>query len=122
MPLSRVISHAAMATSKPYSYPTDDCVDSVDTLLGGARALLKSSGEMTEIMTAMSQNAPLALSLQYNRDLHCIEHDSKTYYSLSYVCIRKSTCRVLCLLLHSMIIIVVVAIVACVVLILAVVT
>ena len=69
MPLSRVISHAAMATSKPYSYPTDDCVDSVDTLLGGARALLKSSGEMTEIMTAMSQNVSLALSLQCNRDL-----------------------------------------------------
>lgn len=52
---------------------------------------------------------------------HCIEHDSKTYSSLSYLCLRKSTCRVLFLLLHSMIIVVVVAIVAFVVLILAVV-
>ena len=55
-----------MATSKPYSKPTDERVDSVDTLLGGARGLLKSSGD---IMTAMSQNASLALSLQCNRDL-----------------------------------------------------
>ena len=55
-----------MATSKPYSYHTDERVDRVDSLLGGARALLKSSGE---IMTAMSQNASLALSLQCNRDL-----------------------------------------------------
>ena len=52
---------------------------------------------------------------------HCIEHDSKTYSSLSYLCLRKSTCRVLFLLLHSMIIVVVVAIVAFAVLILAVV-
>ena len=52
---------------------------------------------------------------------HCIEHDSKTYSSLSYLCLRKSTCRVLFLLLHSMIIVVIVAIVAFVVLILAVV-
>ena len=55
-----------MATSKPYADPTDERVDSVDTLLGGARALLKSSDE---IMTAMAQNASLALSLQCNRDL-----------------------------------------------------
>ena len=55
-----------MATSTPYTYPTDERVDSDDTLLGGARALLKSSGE---IKTAMSQNALLALSLQCNRDL-----------------------------------------------------
>ena len=59
-----------MATSKPYSYPTDECVDSGDTLLSGARALLKSSGD---IMTAMSQNASLALSLQCNRDLNRVE-------------------------------------------------
>ena len=52
---------------------------------------------------------------------HCIEHDSKTYSSLSYLCLRKSTCRVLFLLLHSMIIVFIVAIVAFVVLILAVV-
>ena len=52
---------------------------------------------------------------------HCIEHDSKTYSSLSYLCLRKSTWRVLFLLLHSMIIVVVFAIVAFVVLILAVV-
>ena len=58
-----------MATSKPYSNPTDERVDSFDTLLGSARALLKSSGE---IMTAMSQNASMALSLQCNRDLKCM--------------------------------------------------
>lgn len=52
---------------------------------------------------------------------HCIEHDSKTYSSLSYLCLRKSTCRVLFLLLHIMIIVVGVAIVAFGVLILAVV-
>ena len=62
-----------------------------------------------------------------NSCCHCIEHDSKTYSSLSYLCLRKSMCRVLFLLLHtvhrvhSMIIVVVVAIVAFVVLILAVV-
>lgn len=56
-----------------------------------------------------------------NPRCHCIEHDSKTHASLSYLCLRKSTCRVLFLLLHSMIIVVVVAIVAFVVLILAVV-
>ena len=55
-----------MATSKPYADPTDERVDSVDTLLGGARALSKSSDE---IMTAMAQDASLALSLQCNRDL-----------------------------------------------------
>ena len=56
-----------------------------------------------------------------NPGCHCIEHDSKTYSSLSYLCLRKSTCRVLFLLLHSMIIVFIVAIVAFVVLILAVV-
>ena len=66
MPLSHDISHAAMVTSKPYADPTDECVDSVDTLLGGACALLKSSDK---IMTAMAQNASLALSLQCNQDL-----------------------------------------------------
>ena len=55
-----------MATSKPYSNPTDERVDSVATPLGGARALLKSSDE---IMTAMAQNASLTLSLQCNHDL-----------------------------------------------------
>ena len=55
-----------MTTSKPYSYATDERADRVDTLLGGAQALLISSGE---IMTEMSQNASLALSLQCNRDL-----------------------------------------------------
>jgi hypothetical protein len=54
-----------------------------------------------------------------NPRCHCIEHDSKTHASLSYLCLRKSACRVL--FLHSMIIVVVVAIVAFVVLILAVV-
>ena len=57
-----------MATSNPYSYSTDERVNSVDTLVSGGRALLKSSGDiMTAI--AMSQNASLALSLQCNRDL-----------------------------------------------------
>ena len=37
-----------MATSKPYSYPTHERVDRVDTLLGGARALLKSSGDIND--------------------------------------------------------------------------
>ena len=54
-----------------------------------------------------------------NPRCHCIEHDSKTHASLSYLCLRKSTSRVL--FLHSKIIVVVVAIVAFVVLILAVV-
>ena len=54
-----------------------------------------------------------------NPRCHCIKHDSKTHSSLSDLCLRKSTCRVL--FLHSMIIVVVVAIVAFVVLILAVV-
>ena len=54
-----------MATSKPYSCPTDKRVDRAGTLLGGARALLEASGK---IMTEMSQNATPALSLPCNQD------------------------------------------------------
>ena len=77
-----------MATLKPYSNPmyTDEHVDSINTHLGGAHALLKSS---VDIMTAMSQNTSLALSLQCNQDLKCMvkldckgSHASKVLHSL----------------------------------------